>query len=230
MSRSTELLWGSRIRAKPGPRPALSLEQITTAAVAIADAEGLARLSMGAVAQRLGSGTASLYRYVPGKAELVDVMVDTVVGDPPPLDDIPGGWRPKLDRWARGSLAVFTRHPWALQVVTQRRVVGPRELAWFETALRVLAKTKLTQRDMVDVITTVNGYVRGAAPLVTGGGTAEGPFDADALRPFVTDYPAVAAALDAGALDPSAEQTFTVGLNLVLDGVDRLLRRRISVA
>src|ERR1700733_7935915 len=78
-----DLLWGTRDRPRRGPRPSLSLERIVAEAVSLADAEGLANLSMQHLAERLGCAKMALYRYVPGKSELVALMVDAALGDPP---------------------------------------------------------------------------------------------------------------------------------------------------
>src|ERR1700729_3685391 len=78
-----DLLWGARDRPRRGPRPSLSLERIVTEAISLADAEGLANLSMQHLAERLGCAKMALYRYVPGKAELVALMLDGGLGDPP---------------------------------------------------------------------------------------------------------------------------------------------------
>ena len=78
-----DLLWGTRQRPRRGPKPSLSLERIVTEAIALADAEGLANLSMQHLAERLGCAKMALYRYVPGKSELVALMVDAALGDPP---------------------------------------------------------------------------------------------------------------------------------------------------
>ena len=80
LSRSLELLWGTREPATRGPKAELSLERIVDAAVALADREGLGALSMRRVATELGVGTMSLYRHVPGKGELLDLMLDRVGG------------------------------------------------------------------------------------------------------------------------------------------------------
>lgn len=80
---TVELLWGTRQRPKRGPKPALTLEGIVAEAVAIADVDGLAELSMQRLAQGLGFTKMSLYRYVPGKAELTALMLDSALGAPP---------------------------------------------------------------------------------------------------------------------------------------------------
>ena len=78
-----DLLWGTRDRPRRGPRPSLSLDRIVAEAISLADAEGLANLSMQHLAERLGCAKMALYRYVPGKSELVALMVDAALGDPP---------------------------------------------------------------------------------------------------------------------------------------------------
>src|SRR5207253_2790191 len=99
-AKSLELLWGLRSRPTRGPKPALTIEQIVAAAVGIADTEGLVAMSMRRVADELGVGAMTLYRYVPGKAELLDVMLDSVYGEMS-RREVDGDWRAKLDAVAR---------------------------------------------------------------------------------------------------------------------------------
>src|SRR5688500_2426129 len=96
LDRSLALLWEMDHRPTRGPKPALTLERIVTAAITIADAEGLAGLSMRRVAAELGVGTMSLYRYVPGKGELLDLMIDRI-NEAPRGDAGELGWRGVLE-------------------------------------------------------------------------------------------------------------------------------------
>ncbi|GAA3959867.1 TetR/AcrR family transcriptional regulator [Actinomadura viridis] len=84
--RTLELLWGVQGRPRRGPRPRLTVEEIVRAATALADAEGLDALSMRRIAERLGVAPMSIYTYVPGKSELIDLMLDRAYGEltPPP--------------------------------------------------------------------------------------------------------------------------------------------------
>src|SRR5687768_1469122 len=108
--RSIELLWGLQERKRRGPRPRLQVADIVRAAITIADGEGLGALSMRRVADVLGVATMSLYSYVPGKAELLDLMLDTVFGETPrpPIAD----WRGGLAAIARSNWDLYHRHPW----------------------------------------------------------------------------------------------------------------------
>src|SRR6201992_2229738 len=133
-----ELLWGDPQRPRRGPKPSLSLERIVAEAIALADAEGLASLSMQHLAERLGCAKMALYRYVTGKPELVALMPDTGLGAPPP----PAGeqsWRAVLRLWATTIFGRYRAHPWAIEASAGPRPTGPHELAWMETALAALA-------------------------------------------------------------------------------------------
>src|SRR3954447_23938791 len=95
---TVDFLWQEPSRPTRGPKPALTLDRIADAAIAVADAEGLAAVSMQRVAADLGYTKMSLYRYLPGKAELVAAMLERGIGGPPAT--VPGGWRAALTGWA----------------------------------------------------------------------------------------------------------------------------------
>src|SRR5687767_2920874 len=101
-TRTMQLLWGVQERSRRGPKPRLTVEDITRAAITLADAEGLDAVSMRRVGEQLGVTAMSLYSYVPGKAELLDLMVDRVYGEVPRLLS-DSGWRERLERIARDA-------------------------------------------------------------------------------------------------------------------------------
>jgi AcrR family transcriptional regulator len=160
-AKSLELLWGLRSRPTRGPKPALTIEQIVAAAVGIADTEGLVAMSMRRVADELGVGAMTLYRYVPGKAELLDVMLDSVYGEMS-RREVDGDWRAKLDAVARENRKLYLRHPWLVQVATSRPPLGPHLMAKYEYELSAVEGIGLTDVEMDAAIALVNGYVHGA--------------------------------------------------------------------
>ncbi|MBY8874996.1 TetR/AcrR family transcriptional regulator [Micromonospora sp. PLK6-60] len=160
-ARSLALLW--RTREKASRRGGdLSVDRIVRAAIEVADAEGLGALSMRRVAERLGVGTMSLYTHVPGKGELLDVMLDTAYGETARPDDVPGGWRGRLAQIARENWALHLRHPWLLQIATTRPPLGPNVTARYEYELRAVDGIGLTDLEMDAVVTLVDNYVHGA--------------------------------------------------------------------
>jgi DNA-binding transcriptional MocR family regulator len=90
-------------RRRTPPDAALTPDRIVLAAVAVADAEGIAGLSMRRVAAELGAATMSLYRHVADKDDLVVRMVDAVLGEWQVPAEPPDGWRPRLELAARCS-------------------------------------------------------------------------------------------------------------------------------
>jgi AcrR family transcriptional regulator len=171
--RTMELLWGVAASPTRGPKPGLEVATIVATAVELADAEGLAAVSMRKVAERLGRSAMALYTYIPGKAELLDLMLDAVYGDQPVPDPTDGGWRVAADAWARGSWDFYLRHPWVLQVVGARSVLGPRELDGYEALLRIFDGLGLPAVEVARSANALAGFVRGAAKAVSDARSAE---------------------------------------------------------
>ena len=140
-ARSMDLLWGRRPKPTRGPTATLTVEAIVRAAIDLADRDGLDALSMRRVADVLGVGTMTLYTHVPGKGELLDLMLDTVYGEiadepaPSVVGDGAAGWRAALESGARRQWALHERHPWTLYIASSRAVLGPNELTAYEGAL-----------------------------------------------------------------------------------------------
>ncbi len=237
--RSLELLWRLEIKPSRGPKPGLSLDQIVAAAIEVADAEGLPALSMRRVAEHLGVGTMSLYRYVPAKAELLDLMLDTVDGGLERPDASVVGWRAKLEFFARQSWDGYHRHPWVLHIVAMdaRPPLGPNILASFEAMLEAVAGIGLRGSEMVAVIKLVQGYVQGVArssveatQLVEETGVSEGQWWSDRTQFWeeifdVDTFPTMTAVWEAGGFD-KPEDDFEFGLTRVLDGIEVLVAER----
>ncbi|RKT19612.1 TetR family transcriptional regulator [Streptomyces sp. 1114.5] len=182
--RSLALLWGAPEEprtGRSGPKPGLSVDAIVSAGIAVADSEGMDALSMRAVGERLGRTAMALYTYVPGKAELLDLMhdralaelaelaeppVESPVGPPaePPAGPVaPEEWRAAVTAWAEALYACYLRHPWVLRISQARPVLGPAELAAMETLLRALKPAGLDPQRLRGAVTALWQFVRGLA-------------------------------------------------------------------
>lgn len=240
--RTMELLWGTRERGSRGPRPSLTVDRIVAVAIEVADAEGLDRLSMRRVAGHLGVGTMSLYRYFPGKAELLDVMVDRVCGAIERSDDLAGGWRVRLEQVARENRRLYERHPWLIRVFPGRPPLGPGIMAKYDHELRAVEGIGLTDVEMDSVLTLVLEYVRGSAGSAAESDQAQqrtgktddqwwaafGPWLDKVLDP--ARYPLARRVGPAateqyqGTYDP--QHAFEFGLRRLLDGIEMLVNER----
>ncbi|MCX4711281.1 TetR/AcrR family transcriptional regulator C-terminal domain-containing protein [Streptomyces sp. ID03-2B] len=260
--RSLSLLWRAEVaaptRGGPGPKPRLSVDAIVTAAVAVADEEGMAALSMRAVGDRLGRTAMALYTHVPGKSELLDLMYDAVHAElPSDYEEYErqGGWRVPLTAWAGEVLEFYVRHPWVLQVSQARPVLGPHEYANLDTLVRLLGATGLEARTVRRLVGTLFPLVQGSARTVADArraAAATGSSDEEwwaarsaALTELVPDFaerfPAVTGLERDGAPEPppedggqdavpyperEARETFRVGLDVLLDGIEAARARR----
>jgi AcrR family transcriptional regulator len=242
------LLWrttgSGNVRTGPGPKPGLSVDVIVDAAIAVADAEGMAALSMRAVGEWLGRTAMALYTYVPSKSEVVDLMYDRALAELPTDYERGAGWRAAVTSWAEDSWAFYLRHPWVLQVSQVRPVLGPNEYVVLETVMRILYETGLEARVLRRIVGALFHFVRGAAQTIaesrqaataTGVSDEEWWFARSALLEevapdFAERFPMVTWLGNEGAsriedetvpyLEQEAKKTFEVGLTVLLDGIE----------
>ncbi|MFG3254586.1 TetR/AcrR family transcriptional regulator [Streptomyces sp. NPDC048172] len=240
LKRSLDLLWsgGERPRPARGPKPGLTLERIVVTAIDLANREGLGALSMRKVAGELGVGTMSLYRYVPGKGELIDLMVDHVNGPVEELEESRGlGWRATMEFIAESSWTLYTTNSWILQVNQARPILGPNSMAGFEYALEALEGLGLSGQEQVGLLVAIDNLVTGAArshvlyqqAAQQSGVTDEefwntqGPYVERAMRDGA--FPLMEA-LPEDSFAATGEQLMRFGLGALLDGFAALIASR----
>jgi len=215
-------MWGSRERAARGPKPELSLDGIVRAAIEVADIEGLNALTMTRIATQLDVTTMALYRYVPGKDELIDLMIDAALGAPP--HPISSDWRTEIAQWARTSLARFHAQPWLLESVMRTAPIGPNWLAWLNAALRALSGSGLSAKEMIPAVLLIDGHVRSAAQVSLGAtGTEQWAENFDRVLRATHDdanYSALTRVAGAGGFAETSQSPFEFGLQLLLDGIE----------
>lgn len=232
--RIVELLWNPpAATAGRGPKPKTNVGEVARAGVAIADAEGLAALSMRKVAAELGVGVMSLYTYVPGRTELIELMVDRVYADQVNPDPT-WGWRARLDRWARESWQLHLNHPWLLDHNSVRLPIGPHVLDVEESLYSALADTGATGSEIVALANLIRWQLLGAARSTIGeqteerytGVSAEAYWDSRAsfwVTYFEPErFPTMLAIHEAGGFDDPVGWTFETMLTRLLDGIEQL--------
>lgn len=247
---SMTLLWKGEearpARKAPGPKPGLTVDAIVEAAVAVADeAASAAGLSMRTVAERLGCSSMALYTYVPGKAELLDLMYDRVHAELP-IDRAAGDdWRTEVTTWASELKEFCLRHPWVLQVSYARPVLGPHEQAVLEALLRALSGARLEAGTLRAVVSSLFHFVHGSARTTAEARRAAavtGVADRDwwtarvtllnELAPDFADRFPLSTRLASARTPPAADgdptdtweretdRVFAVGLAVLLDGIE----------
>jgi AcrR family transcriptional regulator len=235
LSRTMALLWGTAARSPRGPKAGLDVARIVREAIAIADKEGLAALSMRRVAEALGVAPMSLYTYVRNKSELIDLMIDAAAAG---AHEVAGGWRPAMERLARDVYAGFQSHPWMLQTPMSRGLMGPNQTAALEANLRPLDQAGLDGREAMAVFSLVVGYAMGAARAAVDTARLEDASGTPTEQWWEDAGPALAEHITADRFPTLtklwAEDTFTdteldyfeFGLQRLLDGVEAYLDKR----
>ena len=232
LRRRSELLWDDRVQATRGPKAGVSPGDVVRAAVAIADADGLSAVTMGAVSAKLGYTTMAVYRYFPSKEALYDAIVDAGLGYPPRVVEPRADWRSEVTQWAHAKRAMLCARPWLAELPFVAAPHGPNWLRWLEALTAALSRTGMSTTDIGQMISVIDGYTRGAsdtaislARVIARGGTAEAwaaAVGADLGRAIGdARFPAFAAILTAPSEgnSRSPDESFEFGLQRVLDGI-----------
>jgi AcrR family transcriptional regulator len=243
VDRTLTLLWRRSLgvpQGSRGPKQRVSVDEVITAGIAVADADGLPAFSMRKVAERLGIALMSIYTYVPGRSELIGLMIDEVLGEQE-LPPHTGTLRDRMTAVARMYWDEYHRHPWLLQVDDTRPWIGPHGSARYEWQLAAIEGAGFTDLEMDQTVTLLAGFAASSARMsVDTRRTQERSGITDAqwweinapVLERVMDggsYPisgrvGVAAGEEYNALgDP--ERSFRFGLDRILDGLERLLDR-----
>ena len=237
LPRYLQLLWGREPGGRRGPRPALTIEEIGAAAVAIADRDGLDAVSMKSVARAVGFTTMSLYRYVDSRDELRAVMLDVALGAPD-LHFAPGqGWRERITAWTRQLTERRMAHPWTVEVHQAAPPLTPNAIEWMERGLEALEGADLTSQQRLSSMLAIDGWnhnhVRQSVQMgLVGTPDPDGP-QADYLQRIgmLVDAERFPRLVSAGpeALDDDEgdffDEEFEHGLTLLLDGIEALIAR-----
>ena len=136
--KGSDPIWMRPERAATGRPPRHSRDEITAAAIAIADREGLDAVSMRRVAADLGTGAASLYRYLDNREDLLDLMIDAT-GTEYHITAPTGDWLADLLDVGEQARAIMRRHPWLPPLLMTRSVLGPHGLVLLEHVMEALA-------------------------------------------------------------------------------------------
>jgi AcrR family transcriptional regulator len=234
-ARTLRLLWRDPMAGpRHGPRQGLTVNQVIAAATALADAEGLDGVTMRRVATSLGVVPMTLYTYVPGKAELLDLMLDSAYARMPRADTTGQPWRQRLAVIAAENRALFEAHPWAATISTIRPPLGPGLMAKYEHELSALDGLGLDDVQMDDALTHLLAFVQAwARAAADARSNRESAMDDEqwwaahapllekvldpAAYPLAARVGTAAGTARGAAYDP--EHAYRFGLQVILDGL-----------
>lgn len=242
-ARTLKLLWRAQAAApRRGPERGLDIDAVVAAAIDLADREGLEAVTMRRVAEALGVGAMTLYTYIPGKAELLDLMLDSAYSRMPRANTSGAPWRQRLITIAEENRALFDVHPWAATVSTLRPPLGPGLIGKYEHELSALEGLGLDAIEMDDCLTHLLTFVQACARAVADARAARTASAMDDEQWWAANAPLLARVLDertyplatrvgtaAGAAHRSAHDpahAYDFGLHCVLDGLATLIDSR----
>ncbi|MFY1625559.1 TetR/AcrR family transcriptional regulator [Micromonospora sp. WMMD730] len=217
-------------------RTPLSRDRILRAAVTLADGAGIESLSMRNLAQELGVVPMALYKHVANKDELLDGMIDVVVGEIEPLT--PGvGWQPAIRRRVLSARQVLRRHPWASLAIESRSTATPAVLGYLDSMIGALRAGGLSADLTHHVMHALGSRILGFSQELFDASRQAGrtgptaptppaplPPEVAARFPHVAEI-ATAAAHDTGSVVGAGcddQFEFEFALDLLLDGIERL--------
>lgn len=231
-------LWRREERRRGRGRAGPSREEIVAAALEIADSEGFEAVSMRRLAQRLRSGTMTLYTYVTDKGDLVQLMLDQAMSEQVVPGALPEDWREALKAIQRQTRAVFLAHPWLVEAMGSRVESGPNTLRHVDQSLGALAAIDVPVRRKLAILGALDDFTIGHAAREIAMGERMKTFERDpdreawlkAMQSYTEDliasgdFPNLAVLADA---DPFAEanplelgaELFELGLEWMLDGI-----------
>jgi AcrR family transcriptional regulator len=160
MASDIDTVWARDAAEASAPQP-LSRETIVAAAIEIADTEGLGSVSIRKIATRLGARPMSLYSHIERKGDLIDLMVDRVMGGSIIEGDLPEDWREGLREIARRTRESVRAHPWFVAAAFGRPRLGPNALTHVDQSFGVLAGLPLTPERKRAALLAVDTYTLG---------------------------------------------------------------------
>lgn len=210
-----------RPRRRTRGEPPITRDRIAEAAVELLDAEGIERLTMRRLAERLAIVAPSLYHHVDTKDDVIDLAVDAIFGEQAP--DLPGSaaWREQVTEVMTGWRATLLRHPWAAAVPARSRpAIGPNFLSQMELLQSTLHSAGFTGKALPAATWALYNHVFGSASTQAALDITEAERQAgqDQLLADKDHFPTLAA--NGYLYDDDWEGTFHIGLKYLLDGLE----------
>lgn len=240
LPRAVAIAWGMDEVPQRGPNRGLSHERIVAAAIEIADTQGLAAVTMQAVATSLGFTTMSLYRYVSSKDELLRLMQDAAL-TVPEKPSLPTDWREALKEWAGIVREAYRAHPWVLGIPRGPvSVLMPNTVRVADLGLGAMKELPLHEEEKIGVILVISQHVASAVELehdLAEEGLVAVPAEGvQLLSEVVTPerFPHLAPVMESGHYiadevpvvdsDNGVDAEYDLGLDLIISGLEQKVR------
>ncbi|MCZ8521662.1 MULTISPECIES: TetR/AcrR family transcriptional regulator [Paenibacillus] len=243
LPRGVALSWGLVKPTQRGPKREMSLKQIVDSAIAIADNDGLSAVSMHKVAASLGFTTMALYRYVPGKEDLILLMQDAVFDISIP-EETSAHWREQMTLFVMAIMRCYQDHPWLCDIPASGIPITPNNLRFVDWAMRIMQHLPLDHHEKISIMVLLTSHARiysffqrdmdRAVQTGVNSGPVPGVSYTAALEHLVTPerFPYLRPVILAGAYSPDDKEVkdehsygfeFDFALARILDGMEHYM-------
>ncbi len=228
MASQLQTPWNRSAEPRPG---GLSRDAIVAAAIEIADEEGFETVSIRRLATKLDTRPMSLYSHIETKDELIDLMIDEVMGETLLPGEVPDDWREALRQIARRTRAAARAHPWMIHTAFRRPLLGPKALRHVDQSLAAVAPLEMPferqRAALLSIDTYTLGYVRWEilSPHAKGGCGRDDLPSHEQINAYLREqvesgeYPHLAAIATSELTFGVAPESFEVGLEWLLAGI-----------
>jgi AcrR family transcriptional regulator len=217
------------VRETTQVRPTLSRDRVLRAAVKVADAGGIAGLTIRSLAQELGAKPMSVYHYVANKDEILDGIVDLVFSEIE-LPCAGGDWQAEMRRRAASARKALNRHPWAIGLMESRTNPGPATLRHHDAVIGALRAAGFPVAMTAHAYSLLDSYIYGfalqEASLPFKGPESVGEIAEPMLHQFPPgEYPHFVEMATEHVLQPGYDfgDEFEFGLTIILDALTGLI-------
>jgi AcrR family transcriptional regulator len=221
--------WKSGRKHEAEPNPKLNTRKVIQGAIELVSREGLDRLTIRRLAGQLGFTTMAVYRHIASFNELLILMVDASLGEPPASIGEAVTWQEALQDWGNGLFARYQEHPWVLDLGAPGLPTTPNHVAWVEAFLKAMEDCRLTLQQKMDAALLIDGHVRNIAKLTRrdkAGKIEAGIAAASNWLPRLLEpekYPNFLKVLQEGVLEDATGPELSFGLNSIIAGLEAQL-------
>ena len=221
--------WKGKRKLDDRPTTKLNTRKVVQGALELADREGLESLTIRRLAEHLGVTPMAVYRHLASRDELLLLMLDASLGEPPAAIRAAATWQQALRAWGFGLYARYQLHCWVLDLLAPGLPTTPNHVAWIEVFLEVMEGCRLTLQQKMDAALLIDGHVRNIANLtrqdtarkIEANIAAASGWLSQLLDP--TKYPNFLKVLNEGVLEDATGPELSFGLNSIIAGLEAQL-------
>jgi AcrR family transcriptional regulator len=223
---AVQVAWALAEQAKNDSRK-MSAFKIATAAVDLADHEGLDAVTIRAVSSSIGLTPMAVYRHFASRDEMLLSMFELAMGTPSDIA-LDASWQERIRAWSQALLDQYQAHAWSMNIPSVGMPSTPNHMAWVEQALDILAPTNLPLQRQLDCALLISGQAQLFARMnIEQNQLPSDKTDIHALLAVAENQtPRLVNALSQGILQSKEGPSFMTGINIIIHSIEQESKTR----